>query len=133
MGALAAGRKPWAVWLGWPALAAYAWWATSLRPFTDPALAVTLATGLVVILAGRRAGRPPGAVLSPPDRDRAGLAGWALLFLALAAWELAAFLQLPRSEHPTLSSLANSVFDSHLVRAAAFSLWILAGFGIARR
>jgi hypothetical protein len=55
------------------------------------------------------------------------------LLVALAAWELAAYLQHPRAAHPTLSSLANLVFDGHAVRAAAFALWMAAGYGMARR
>lgn len=58
---------------------------------------------------------------------------WAALVVALAAWEVAAFLQLPRSAHPTLSSLANLAFESHPVRAAAFALWMAAGYAMARR
>lgn len=119
----------------WPALAAYAWWATTLRPFTDAALAVTLATGAAAILAGgwmRRAAGPLPSRVSGSGWS-AGLAVWAALAVVLATWELAAYLQLPRSEHPTLSALANSVFDRHPVRALAFGVWVLAGFGIARR
>jgi hypothetical protein len=117
------------------ALPAYGWWATGLRPFTTPALAVTLATGALVLAAGARAGwgrqRPAGE----PNRatPTAGIWVWAVLVLALAGWEMAAFLQLPRSEHPTLSSLANLAFESHPVRAAAFALWMAAGYGMARR
>jgi hypothetical protein len=56
-----------------------------------------------------------------------------VLFAAAGLWELAAFVQLPRADHPTISSLANQVFDSHVVRALAFAGWMAAGFGIARR
>ncbi len=126
--------KQW--WIGTPVLAAYSWWATALQPFTAPALVVTLATGLAVMVAGscmrQRRGRP--ATLRPAESVwSAGLAAWGILLIGLAVWELAAFLQLPRSEHPTLSSLANSVFDSHPVRTLAFGAWVAAGFGIARR
>jgi hypothetical protein len=56
-----------------------------------------------------------------------------VLAAATAAWELAAFVQLPRGAHPTLSSLANLAFEHHPVRAAAFALWMAAGYGMARR
>jgi hypothetical protein len=122
--------SPPARWLAVPAAAAVSWAATTLRPFTHPAFAVTLLTGIVVVALGSRARkRRP---LDPPPAGRT-LALWIALFAALALWELIAFLQLPRVDHPTLSSLANSVFDSHLIRATAFAAWIAAGFGIARR
>lgn len=129
-------RRVWTV----PALAglaAYGWWATGLRPFTVPALAVTLATGAVVIAAGARNGLRHGAPAASgapgSGASRAGLAVWAALLVALVLWELAAFLQHPRSAHPTLSALANLAFDGHAVRAAAFALWMAAGYGMARR
>ena len=133
-------------------LAGLAWWATGLEPFTSPALWVTLASGLAAVAAGRWAGPPRSAPeLAGPPRSSAGWAGpprsaagrpvvssgghvvWAILAAALAAWELAAFVQLPRAEHPTLSSLANLIFGSHAVRFIAFALWLTTGFGIARR
>jgi hypothetical protein len=112
-------------------VAALAWAATSLRPFTHPALAVTLLTGMVVVAIGARVRKTnPSA---PRVAVRRSPTVWILLIAALALLELIAFLQLPRVDHPTLSSLANQVFDSHLVRAIAFAAWIGAGFGIARR
>ncbi|HEX2053391.1 MAG TPA: hypothetical protein VHJ78_06675 [Actinomycetota bacterium] len=128
-----AATPPWAL-LAVPAAAAVAWFATSLRPFTAPALVVTLGAGGLALVAGSRTrhrdGEPSvGRWLGAP----AGLVVWGVLAASLAAWELAAFVQLPRSEHPTLSSLANAVFAAHAVRAAAFLAWMAAGFGIARR
>lgn len=116
----------WVRRLAVPAAGAYAWWATTLRPFTHPALAVTLLTGALVVFLGAR-NRRDAAPRTP------GVVWWVALFAAAGIWEMAAFVQLPRAGHPTLSSLANQVFDSHLVRAAAFAGWMAAGFGIARR
>ena len=48
-------------------------------------------------------------------------------------WQLAAYLQHPRDEHPTLSSLANALLDSQPARAAAFVLWILAAVELSGR
>ncbi|CAN5843495.1 hypothetical protein BH23ACT12_BH23ACT12_13770 [soil metagenome] len=112
------------------AVAAYAWAATSLRPFTVPALVVTLLTGFCVLAIGSRL-RPAEREEPVPVLPRVWT--WIALFGGLAAWELAAFVQLPRADNPTLSSLANQVFDSHLVRALAFWVWIAGGLGIARR
>lgn len=119
-------------WLALTAVGAVAWAATGLRPFTTPALVVTLLTGAAVLFAGNsiRSAEPPKEA---GTRTTSGAGWWLILFGALAALELVAFVQLPRSEHPTLSSLANQVFDSHLVRACAFVAWMAAGLGIARR
>jgi hypothetical protein len=109
-------------------LLAYAWWATGLRPFTRPALAAVFAAGALTIVAGRRL--PRG---DHPSGDGRGVAGWVVLFAVLGLWELAAYVQHPRAQHPTLSSLAGAALDSHPARAAAFVAWVAAGLGLARR
>jgi hypothetical protein len=111
------------------AAAAYAWWASGLRPFTAPALLATMAAGVVAIVVGTRRRSP--AV--PPTALGPGLAVWAVLLLALGAWELAAFLQHPRADHPTLSSIAGGLLEAHPARAAAFLLWLALGLDLARR
>jgi hypothetical protein len=63
----------------------------------------------------------------------AGIATWAALAATAGAWQLVAYLQHPRADHPTLSSLANEVLDSHLARAVTFVVWIAAARGLARR
>ena len=126
-----AGGPPYR-WLMAPILAGFVWWATELRPFTAPAFWVTLSAGVGTIALGWRA-RPGAPATAPGPEPRSGYLVWALLAAALAGWELVAFLQLPRAEHPTLSSLANAIFGSHAVRFMAFALWLAAGFGIARR
>ena len=106
----------------------YAWVTTGLRPFTLPALVATLAGGLVVILVGGR--------LSAPVASRAQLRGagvWLALASAVAAWELQAFLQHPRSAHPTISSLTNNLMQNHISRAGAMLAWLAAGVWLARR
>ena len=112
---------------------AYAWFATELYPFTWPALAATLAGGAAVLTAGRRRATPVRAREAKPPASNAGTVVWVVLLLALGVWELAAFLQHPRPDHPTLSALANGVFDRHLVRALSFLAWLGAGAGLARR
>jgi hypothetical protein len=56
-----------------------------------------------------------------------------VLAVVLAAWQLVAYLQSPRHEHPTLSSLTNAVLSSQPARTAAFILWLAIMFGLARR
>ncbi len=58
---------------------------------------------------------------------------WAALAAAALGWELAAYLQRPRADHPTLSSLTNAVLDSQQFRVAAFVLWLVVAVGLSRR
>jgi hypothetical protein len=114
--------------VGWAAaLLAFTWWATGLRPFTGLAYAVVVGSGVVAMLWGSRHRRPP--VRSWPA---AGLLAWAVLLLVLAAWQVAAFVQHPRYQHPTLSSLANVVLEPRAVRAMAVALWLVAAARLAR-
>ena len=111
-------------------VAAYAWWVVALAPFSGQATAAVVLAGAAAMAVGardRRARRSRGA------GDAAGIATWAALAAVAGAWQLAAYLQHPRDDHPTASSLANEVFDSHLARAAAFVVWIAAARGLARR
>ena len=105
---------------------AYAWWTAALRPFTWTALlAVGVAGGAAILVGTRRrreaAGAPDGALV------------WAILLALLAGWELAAYVQHPRADHPTLSSLANEVLDWRPARAVAFLGWLGIGVDLARR
>jgi hypothetical protein len=109
-------------------VAAYAWMAAGLRPFTLPALVATLGGGVVAIIVGRR--------LSGPVASRGPVRGvwlWAALGIAAALWELQAFLQHPRSAHPTVSSLTNDLLRSHPPRAGAMLVWLATGVWLARR
>ncbi len=112
--------------VGFTVLAAYAWWAVARPPFSASATAAVLVGG--IIAAGASLGqRPRPAVVA--RRARA----WLVLLALGGLWQLAAYLQHPRDEHPTLSSLANGLLDSQPARAAAFVLWILATVVLTRR
>lgn len=149
-------------------VAAYAWWAVGLEPFSWHGTMAVVAAGLAAVAVGaRRRGvvavrtpgvspRPAGARTRAPGvsprpaasgarapgasprpaapRARApGGARWGALAVVAAAWQLAAYLQEPREDHPTLSSLTNAALDSQPARAAAFVVWLLATVGLARR
>jgi hypothetical protein len=112
------------------ALATYAWWAVGLGPFSARATAAVVLAGAAAMAIGgreRRRGRPP------TDGDASGIAPWAALATVAGAWQLTAYLQHPRAGHPTVSSLANELLDSHPARAAAFLVWIAAAWWLARR
>ncbi|MCA1843225.1 MAG: hypothetical protein LC792_08550 [Actinobacteria bacterium] len=107
---------------------AYAWWATSLRPFTLPSLLAVLAAGGAASALGAALIRRD----APPVRLRHREL-WAGLGVAVALWELASFVQHPRSEHPTLSSLTNTLFANHPVRTLGLLLWFTLGAWLARQ
>ena len=108
----------------------FAWWAMSFRPFTWPATVATITGGLAAIAVGVRR-RPPAAMTRRALGT--GTAVWVALLAALGAWELAAFLQNPRVDHPTLSSLANPLLDHHAVRVVGFLVWLAVTADLAKR
>jgi hypothetical protein len=133
-------------------LGLHAWWVTELRPFTWPSLAAVVGSGLAAVaLAWRhRVGPPrrgaspagPGSVpgrpepvparLPQPETWRAGVVAWWGLIALLGLWELAAYLQHPRTDHPTLSSLLDSLLADQPLRAAAFAAWLVGTYRLAR-
>ena len=111
------------------AAGAYAWWAAGLRPFTWPALVAVGVAGAATITLGSRRRRP----FEPRSHDFKGALVWAIVFGLLVGWELAAYLQHPRADHPTLSALADRVIDWRPARALAFLGWIALGANLSRR
>jgi hypothetical protein len=107
---------------------AYAWWATGRSPFTTTATLAVIGAGLAAMAVGQA--RRPQNESHPP---LAGAVRWVVVLVALSAWQLLAYVQQPRSEHPTLSSLTNAALESHIGRALAFTAWLTAGPGLARR
>ena len=105
----------------------YAWWATGRRPFTATATLAVVGAGLVAMTLGSR------AAAGPPACAPIGMIGWSVLFVGLAGWQLLAFVQDPRSEHPTPSSLLNAALDDHPSRALAFVVWLSVRPGWPRR
>lgn len=118
-----------AAWTGAIALLlGYAWWAVSRPPFSAAATAAVLLAGAAGAFTGALSrGRTEPRVVAP----RGG--AWVVLGAAAGLWQLAAYLQQPRHEHPTLSSLANALLDSQPARAAAFVVWVLGTVRLARR
>jgi hypothetical protein len=107
---------------------AYAWWATGQSPFTSTATLAVVGAGLAGMTVGH-AQRPQ----SESCPARAGAVRWVMVFVALAVWQLFAYVQQPRSEHPTLSSLTNAALENHTGRTLAFTAWLVAGSRFARR
>jgi hypothetical protein len=107
---------------------AYGWWAVGLPPFSWGASLAVLAAGAAAAVAGGRQRRP---ARRPADVRR--VAPWLALLAAAATLELWSYLQQPRADHPTISSMTNALLDSHPARAAAFAGWLAATVALARR
>jgi hypothetical protein len=106
----------------------YGWWAVSLPPFSGIATVAVLFAGAAAMAWGAVTHRTRPM---PGDVRRAG--AWAALAVAVGSWQLAAYLQHPREDHPTISSLANALLDSQPPRAVAFLLWLVAAVALGRR
>ena len=99
-----------------------------LPHFGAAALAAVGVPGLVVLSLA--AVRPSGADGAARGRS---LSSWAALLGAGLAWELLAYSLRPRSEHPTLSSIADAALRPRLLEALAFVAWLWLGWALARR
>ena len=112
----------------------FSWIAAGFRPFTQPMnVAVALPAVVVVALSWRRSdfGRSDSAdAVRPPP---AAAAIWVLILVALTAWELVAYASSPRHDHPTLSSISDSLMSVHIGRAAAFLGWLVVGWALFLR
>jgi hypothetical protein len=115
-------------------IGAYCWFSTDLRPFTIPIDAAVAVPALIVAaLAWRR----PGSGTSIAAHNEAvkwrDAAPWVALFGLLTVFEVAAYFSSPRRDHPTLSSIADSLQNTHPGRAAEFALWLLLGWALLLR
>jgi hypothetical protein len=82
--------------------------------------------------------RPATDGLDPASAPPAGAVAWAVVFVALALWELAALLLQPSLTtdswaHPTISVLLDPILATHLGRSVVLSLWLGSGWWLLRR
>jgi hypothetical protein len=115
----------------------FALFASSTHPFTtagDVVTAVPLGVALVVVVrqwsrpgARLRARAPRGVEIDAPAWGRRWIAPLATL-VAVAAWELYCFAHLPRTAHPTLSSLIDMLDSTRAGKAVAIAAWLLLGW-----
>lgn len=125
-----ARARPWLMVVAAVGILGYSWIAAGLRPFTDPEnVFVALPFLPVTVLAVWWKGPPPA--VSARAAPLRGTAVWVGLFGALTAWELAALFSSPRDDHPTLSSIADTIMSTHPGRAAVFALWLVLGGALA--
>jgi hypothetical protein len=128
----------------------YAAIAGSLAPNSSPML---LATGIacvpifgIALTRGWRhdGGRPRSPRRPTQEREQEQVAGrgrgfvvavtiWLVLLAALATFQLGMYVSAPRPTYPTLSSLAEGVFDVWAVRVGSFAAWLWFGWYLVRR
>ena len=99
-----------------------------LEPFSAGATLAVVGAGLAAVVAAGRDRRAGGR-----DVPLATAAPWIALVLAATVVQLSAYVQQPRRDHPTLSSLTDELLDSHPARAAAFLAWLALTAALARR
>jgi hypothetical protein len=124
--------RPWLRWRVTALVAAalgYARVGGGLRPFSWPAMVATALGGLAILILAWRRGRSPASVRA----SREGLVAWTLWLVAVTGWELWALSMHPRSTHPTISSLLDSVVETHPGRSVAVLAWLALGCWLARR
>jgi len=87
---------------------------------------------VIALVLGARRGMVAAelTVTTPPGEER-GTFVWVGLFAALVGWELVALFSSPREDHPTLSSVADTIMSVHIGRAAMFAVWLVAGAALA--
>ena len=112
---------------------AYAALAATTRVNTVPAVvAVAVPVTAVAALTLRR---PERLVAASPLLRRTTML-WAVVALTGLLWEAGAYfgeLTIGQYEHPTLSVLLEPSLQHPVVRFAAWSLWLMAGWRLARR
>jgi len=122
------------------AVLAYGFWFTDRQPFTGGAeLALLVPIVLLVMIASvrrvrtRRRGAPVAGTgeARPARRFRLAVAVWSSIAAAATAWELLALRSSPRSAHPTISSLVESIEQYHSGRVALFFAWLWLGWTLA--
>jgi hypothetical protein len=108
-------------------IAGYSWWAAGLLPFSAPIdTAVAIPAGIAVALAWGR-----NSMRSRPDKPALtwrSAAPWLGLIGLLVVLETVNYFSSPRPDHPTLSSMADSLMGSHPGRAAVFAAWLALGW-----
>jgi hypothetical protein len=122
------------------AVPAYGFWFTDRQPFTGGAeLALLVPVILLVAIAQarrvrtRRRGASVALIQEPRPvrRFRLAVAVWSSIAVTATAWELFALRSSPRSAHPTISSLVESIEQYHSGRVLLFFAWLWLGWTLA--
>lgn len=115
------------------ATAVYAALASTTGVNTVEAAVAVAAPGMAVAVVALR--RPSRAVTAGPGLRR-GATIWAVVAVTGLLWEAGAYLgelTVGQYEHPTLSVLFAPLLNDQVIRFAAWSLWLYAGWRLIRR
>jgi hypothetical protein len=106
----------------------WAWFASGVRTFTRPAEVLTFVPGFIVLVLTLRPRAEPEVVTGRTGRR----VPWVALAAAFTALELSELFSQPRSAHPTLSSLTNTLLDTHPSRFIGYAVWLALGWLLVR-
>lgn len=130
------GRRQLGVGAALIAVLAYGWWFTDREPFSKGAFrALVVAVVVLIVVATVRrirvGPRLPDARTREAPGFRAAVVVWTVVAIAVVAWELIALRSLPRSAHPTISSMVEGSEHHHLARLALYAVWVWLGWTLA--
>ena len=134
-------RRPFPWGLGLVAVGlAFAWVLGGTMPFTTSANVLTalpivgVAVAAVVLAVRRTPDRASTSLTDPSSGGPArGWWVWVLVFGLLVTWELVMLFGMPRSSHPTLSSLEVSITRWHATKALVAAAWLALGAFLVTR
>jgi hypothetical protein len=114
--------------------AGYAGLISATTPFTLPAdVLVAVPIGaialLVVLQLAHRTDPTQGGSRAPLPCE---WAPWAVALAVVAAWELASYFATPRSAHPTLSSMYDTLARWQAAKALVCLVWLALGWYLVR-
>lgn len=112
----------------------WAWFGSGVRTFTRPAEVLTFLPGLAVLLLTLRPSASAagiGTAALPPDR-RWSVLPWVVVLAAIVGWELVELFSKPRSLHPTISSVMDSLLSTHPSRFVGYLVWLVLGWLLVR-
>jgi hypothetical protein len=135
------------------ALTGFSWWVSGFAPYTWGIHAGVLLPGVLLLAFGlaldrsrgredgRRARAPgdgsfelPAAAGHPSHRRTvSGLVVWTSLAAAIVGFQLYNFFSQPRSHHPTVSEMVNTIDASHPARMVVLIAWFVLGWDLVRR
>jgi hypothetical protein len=118
------------------AVLAYGWWFTDRQPFTGGAdlallVPIVLLIGIAQARRFRRRHEPPSPSGPRASMFHLAVVVWSAIATVVLAWELLALRSSPRSQHPTISSLVETVEQHHLGRIVLFVAWLALGWTLA--
>ncbi len=133
------GGSAWAVWVDrtrpftWSANVATAVPIVMVAAFAISSVVGTVqSTGEPARDGGPARGRGPDRGEAPGSTGRRGLA-WPIAAMVVVSFELVNFVQGPRSSHPTLSWMLDSLDAVWWIKGVTFLGWLALGVYLARR